>query len=166
VHRVTESWTEGSQCYASSSGSELNWNNQPNYAESYGGTITANASDTDGLEYIIDITSLVQEWLDGTFPNNGVALIPSSTTGISYISVYSSDDVNGNEPRLEISCPSGNDFILQVDETTLPQDSDFTSENLQTASFTSCSQLDCNNNIGYLICPDPPLLGNVPSSHS
>ena len=108
--RVTGAWTEGDECWGNATGSQLRWSNQPGTTGNYGSQ-TANASHTNGTLYTFDVTSLVQGWVDGTFANYGIGLIPNSTNGTGYISVYS-ETGGAYRPRLEItyldtSCTDG-----------------------------------------------------------
>ena len=69
VYRVTEDWSE----------SDINWNNKPSFDESY--AYASVNSGGSGSWFEADITELVEEWLDGTYDNYGVALrAPSSST--------------------------------------------------------------------------------------
>ena len=58
---------------------------------------------------LIDITSLVQSWLNGGTPNNGVALALTSGSGGSFSFDSKESLLTGNGPELEISLngPSG-----------------------------------------------------------
>jgi hypothetical protein len=110
ARRVTGPWTEGDECWGNATGSQLRWSNQPSTTGNYGSQ-TANASHSNGTLYTFDVTSLVQGWVDGTFTNYGIGLIPNSTNGNGYISVYS-ETGGANRPRLEItyldtSCTDG-----------------------------------------------------------
>ena len=105
ARRVTQSWTEGDKCYSNASGSQLRWSNQPSFAESYGSQ-TGSASDSDGTQYTFNVTNLVQGWIDGTYANNGIALVPNSSTGSSYFSVYATGN---NRPRLIITYATSSD---------------------------------------------------------
>lgn len=51
-------------------------------------------------------------------------------------------------------------FVIEVDASTLPPLSNFTTPNAQTANFTVLGQLDCNNNFGYITCISPPNAGS------
>lgn len=51
-------------------------------------------------------------------------------------------------------------FVIEVDASTLPAGSTFTTPNVQTANFTARGQLDCNNNFGYITCITPPNAGS------
>ena len=110
ARRVTGAWTEGDECHGNATGSQLRWSNQPGTTGNYGSQ-TANATHSNGTLYTFDVTSLVQGWVDGTFANYGIGLIPNNTDGDGYISVYS-ETGGTNRPRLEItyidtSCTDG-----------------------------------------------------------
>lgn len=69
VYQVTGSWSEGS----------ITYNNAPQL-----GTKLFSAVSVTGTGYVsLDMTSTVQAWLNGTLANNGIALVPSSASGIS-----------------------------------------------------------------------------------
>jgi LruC domain-containing protein len=76
VHRITASWTELG----------VTWNN---FNASYDATVidTLHPSAVTGW-HTADITALMQEWVDGTFPNYGVLLEQGRTP---YTSYYSSE---------------------------------------------------------------------------
>jgi hypothetical protein len=63
AYRVTGTWTEGG----------ITWNNQPTSAATQVYTRTVPASATNAFLYW-DIDSLVQGWIDGSIPNQGVML--------------------------------------------------------------------------------------------
>jgi hypothetical protein len=118
THRITQPWTEGDECYGAATGAQLRWNNQPTFTGNYG-SLTGNASDADGDLYTFDVTNLVQGWVDGTFTNYGVALIPNSTTGTGYFSVYA--EGGPNAPRLEISYANPVILSTTVTNVSCPQ---------------------------------------------
>jgi len=60
--RVTEPWSEGT----------VTWDTAPAYAEGYG-SVTINYADLVWDWYSLDVTGLVNLWLQGT-PNHGLAL--------------------------------------------------------------------------------------------
>lgn len=63
TYRVASDWAE----------SAVTWNSQPGYAEAQGSTtIPLSFSAPDW--YAIDITNLVRGWVDGSIPNQGLAL--------------------------------------------------------------------------------------------
>ncbi|NEV92532.1 DNRLRE domain-containing protein, partial [Psychroflexus sp. YR1-1] len=110
VYRVTKAWTEGSGCFDNVGG--LTWNSTGNEAWTtpggdYAGTVYGSATGNDangaGTVFNIDITTLAQEWLDGTHPNYGLILVPQVTQN-SWFSIYSDDAATaGNRPRLEVT---------------------------------------------------------------
>ncbi len=61
ISRVTEDWSEDS----------INWNNRPGYDET--STITF-SSPSAGIWLHVDVTNIVEEWLDETSPNYGFVL--------------------------------------------------------------------------------------------
>jgi C1A family cysteine protease len=49
----------------------ITWRNQPRFAEAYGSTVVTSS---DWSWYGLDVTGLVQGWVDGSFPNYGIML--------------------------------------------------------------------------------------------
>ncbi|WP_342713640.1 DNRLRE domain-containing protein [Oceanisphaera psychrotolerans] len=72
VHRIKESWTENGATWLSRDGSQ-NWSGGP--GGSYAPTVVASLPVAGTGWYEFDVTALVQEWLDGVSPNNGVQII-------------------------------------------------------------------------------------------
>ena len=95
AHRVTQSWTE----------SIITWNNQPAYSDIPESTIFVTADAVAWRSW--NITSLVQDWLDGSIANYGVVLTGDGDTSLpsSRISCYSSDNTDNStlRPKLEIT---------------------------------------------------------------
>jgi len=96
LHQVTEVWEE----------STITWNNQPDFLSTPENTITI---PTDMFTWLsLDITSLLQGWVDGSIDNYGVVLkkdIEMSVTDVLLIECYSSDYMNNSTlcPKLEIT---------------------------------------------------------------
>ena len=112
IRRVTTSWDEGNSCNANGSGATWNtpgsgsWTGG-SYAGTNYGTLTAGASDATGTVYNITITSLVQEWYNGTSPNHGLGIVPSTLVGDkeeSWYYMYSDDATDANNrPQLIVN---------------------------------------------------------------
>jgi hypothetical protein len=68
AYRVTSSW----------SSSSVTWNTQPGYGEAYGSALVP--SRTWGW-YSIDVTDLLQKWVDGTASNYGLVLRSNESSG-------------------------------------------------------------------------------------
>ena len=68
-YRINSNWTE----------MNVTWNNQPSFAESYGSVdIVAN----DSWGYVnLDVTTLVQAWVNGSYPNYGIMLRGPEVSG-------------------------------------------------------------------------------------
>ena len=162
ARRVTQPWTEGSNsCSGGSSG--LSWTQRTSSANwsTAGGSFsstaydTATGSDNDptGTQYTLDITALVNEWLNGTHPNYGVGIVPISNGSTYDWFAFDSDDASNSSdrPKLDVtlSCGSPVDYVIEVDAATLPSGATFTTDNIETANFTALGQLDCNNNFGF-----------------
>jgi len=93
VYEVDSAWTE----------SALNSTNAPAPgASATGGTPTAIAGSSFNQFVIIDVTNLVQRWVSGTLPNNGLALALTTSSGaFSFDSKESS--LTSHQPELEIA---------------------------------------------------------------
>jgi hypothetical protein len=85
--RITSDWDENT----------VTWNNFGGYDATNIGSFTADAAGY----HSIDITTLVQDWVDGTYPNYGIIL----TQGTSPLTVYSSSEWAdiAQHPRLVIN---------------------------------------------------------------
>lgn len=116
---------------------------------------------------------------------NGTVFLDTNTNGVlnggesgaSGITVRLYRDTNNNgvrdsgEPLLQSTTTAAGGsysfntnviarFVIEVDASTLPALSNFTTPNVQTANFTALGQLDCNNNFGYITCINPPNAGS------
>jgi hypothetical protein len=97
VYEIDSPWSENS----------LNFNNAPSLGVSATGSKPVTVSRSSQNQFVlVDITPLVQGWLNGTIPNNGVALAlvgPAGCFGFdSKESVFTS-----HEPELEVTFTSG-----------------------------------------------------------
>ena len=93
VYEVNTPWTEGA----------LNFTNAPTPGISATGSKPTAISSANVSQFVlIDITTLVQDWLNGTVANNGIALkLTSSAGGISFDSKES--PLTSHEPELEVT---------------------------------------------------------------
>jgi trimeric autotransporter adhesin len=93
VYEVNTPWTEGG----------LNFTNAPAPGLSATGSKPVSISSASGNQFVlVDITTLVQDWVNGTVANNGIALkLTSSTGGVSFDSKES--PLTSHEPELEIT---------------------------------------------------------------
>ncbi|MCB0567537.1 MAG: choice-of-anchor A family protein, partial [Phaeodactylibacter sp.] len=165
VRRVTSSWEEGNgDCDDSGSNTTgATWNQRApgtpwaTAGGDFAGTVyaTGNGGDGDatGTVYNLDITTLVNEWLNGT-PNNGLVIVPAavgSSGGDDWFGIYSDDAASANRPQLQVSieCVNNSNYVLEVNTGTLPVGATLTTDNVETADFTALGQLDCNNNFGF-----------------
>lgn len=96
VHRITAAWAESS----------VTWNS---FAGSYDSTIVGSFENADGWQSV-DVTSLVQAWVNGTTPNYGLLLEQNGTPYTTYNSSEYSDV--SLRPKLEI-CYSGSCTTIQ-----------------------------------------------------
>ncbi|MFC2058923.1 PKD domain-containing protein [Chloroflexota bacterium] len=84
-HRITSYWHEAT----------VTWNTAPSIAESYGSASVG----TEWRDYYWDVSSLVQKWVDGTYPNDGVMLKGPETGGVD-LKVFFSREEQGYGPVL------------------------------------------------------------------
>ena len=73
VHRIDVSWDENS----------INWNNKPN--PSYAAIGVGTPVNNDGEPVYFDVTHPVRDWLDGTVPNYGFALVANNSIGMAVL---------------------------------------------------------------------------------
>lgn len=111
LYPLTESWVEGTQNGAISN-SGVSWSRRQNspdiawtnaggtYASSLAGVLTLPFGATPQRYWEVDITTTVQEWVDGVRPNNG--LIALMTLGFDSATISSRESLR-QEPRLLIS---------------------------------------------------------------
>ncbi|MEN8253986.1 MAG: DNRLRE domain-containing protein [Verrucomicrobiota bacterium] len=95
VSPVTNSWNE----------TTLTWNNMPGVDGSLG-TISGT---TTGVWASIEVTGLVQDWIDGTLIQNGVRLHHFEDAYFHQVNITSSDSTNSTLPYLAI------EVIEQID---------------------------------------------------
>jgi hypothetical protein len=93
VYEVNTPWTEGS----------LNFTSAPTPGLSATGSKPASISSSNCNQFVVvDITTLVQDWVNGTVANNGIALkLTSPAGGFSFDSKES--PLTSHEPELEIT---------------------------------------------------------------
>ena len=76
----------------------VTWETAPAAADTAAATAVVN---TVAQLYELDITALVQDWVDGTLPNNGVALTGEGPTSVEYF--FWASEFGGNWPVLEVT---------------------------------------------------------------
>ena len=100
AYRVTGSW----------SSSTITWANKPNYTTTHQSTQSTPVSSGSSW-YRMDVTSIVNTWVDGNYMNYGMVLIDSVENNSSHwTTFYSSDADSPHKPELIISY-SGSDII-------------------------------------------------------
>jgi large repetitive protein len=108
IQRVTRTWVEGSVCNTNQTGSlswtsagSTNWTTEGgDYTGSYG-SFTGGHGDAEGTIYSINVTTLVNEWYNGTYSNFGFALVPQGSDPDDYYNLYSDDAASSNNrPQL------------------------------------------------------------------
>lgn len=87
IHKVIGAWD-----------ANANWNNKPSVESSPFTNINYNSAKA----YNIDITSLVQEWVNGQVQNNGLLLMDSDETVANSWAEFYSFDAGTNQPTLTI----------------------------------------------------------------
>ena len=100
VHRVTGDWNE----------TDITWNNQPGYDADSIDCETSWESNTWG-EW--NVTSLVQGWVDGDYPNYGFVLI----TDAENVDKFRSKEYDGDDPQLIIEYVEPNTVTQTITET-------------------------------------------------
>jgi hypothetical protein len=98
VFQVTSSWTENKVTYNTRPA-------QQSVSAIFGSSVSITSASWNQF-LLIDITPLAQGWMNGTIPNNGIALTLTSGSGI--FSFDSKESLlTGNGPELEIAFTSG-----------------------------------------------------------
>ncbi len=93
AYQVNSSWNEGT----------LNFNNAPALGTSATGVHPASITTNSLNDFVLlDVTSLVQQWVAGTLPNNGLALQLQGSTGAFAFDSKESTSFS-HEPELEIA---------------------------------------------------------------
>lgn len=98
-----------------------------------------------------DITSVVQEVIDrsGWTSGNDINIITTQTSGNRVARSYNNSASDAPKLIIKYSDASLSDnYLTFVDESTLPVGSSFTTDNIETASFSSGGNTDPNNNFG------------------
>jgi hypothetical protein len=107
LYRVTSPWAE----------SGVTWGN---FAGSFDHTSITDFEVQPGAN-VVNVTDLVQDWVDGTYQNHGILLASPDT----FVRYYSSEDVTvANRPKLEISFtdPSGANGNVVIQRPDVAQD--------------------------------------------
>ena len=109
-----------------------------------------------------DISSIIQEIVDrsGWTSDNDINIITSQDGGKRSAISYNSS--SSDAPRLFIQyndASLADRYLTFVDESTLPAGSSLTTDNIETASFTSGGNSDPNNNFG--VYQDPTTYNTI-----
>jgi hypothetical protein len=106
AHQITSSWTE-----------DVTYSTQPSFNSTAESSVTVSGT-ADGW-YEWDITNLVQQWIDGSATNYGVAIFDHGTG--FYQRFVSSDNATATEPSWALP-PTGASYrpYLDVDFTPIP----------------------------------------------
>ena len=93
AYRVTGSWSSGT----------ITWNNKPGYTTSLQSTQSAQLSSGSSW-YRMNVTSIVNAWVNGQYINYGFALVDSVENNSSHwTTLYSSDANSPHKPELYIN---------------------------------------------------------------
>jgi len=158
VKRITDAWAEPTVTWNSFGGA---------YAPDVYGSFIANSKDW----HSVDLTSLVQEWIDGTYENYGFLIDHELISNLR--STYYSREVSYSAPYMEICysvgsetsydtilaiadasifeiLPDNNYGLLQFLYTGWTSSGDFEKQAMLMFDFTPTSQDDgCTHTIGY-----------------
>ena len=93
VYQINTSWAEKT----------LTWNNKPTLGSLVGGPVSLGSSSYQNFVEV-DITPLVQQWVNGTVTNYGIALV-TTTTGASYSFDSKEATTYSHQPELDIAIP-------------------------------------------------------------
>ena len=106
IYAITETWDESS------------WPENTNISHSATEYATVNFTATTGW-YEIDITNLVNEWLEGGITNNGLIIVANPNTKFAqFYSKETSDETH--KPRIELNLTNGINETLIVDFDVYP----------------------------------------------
>jgi hypothetical protein len=108
VHRITNSWTQGTGC---SVAAVSNWNQRAtgtNWTTAGGDFIAGQEATTSVAangSYTWNVTNMVQGWIAGTFSNNGllVKMVNETTSGNWKIFASTESTTSANRPKLSIT---------------------------------------------------------------
>ena len=106
IHRITRSWTEGGATWLTHNGSN-DWDTP---GGDYDAAQTSSFEASALGQHSADISALTQDWLDGTYPNHGILLVPEVTPGDDSNEFASGDDNDPSvRPKLTIvyACECG-----------------------------------------------------------
>jgi hypothetical protein len=110
VYEVTKSWTEGS----------INYNNAPALGTKVNSAVMIPTSKRNFVD--VDVTQALQDWLNGSQGNYGIALVPSSGSSISVSFDSKENTSTSHDPELTVSLisagPPGQAATLSVGSTT------------------------------------------------
>ncbi len=110
---------------------------------------------TNGVTYTTpDFASVVQQAVTNNNGLTNLSVILSNATG-SWLTWNLDDGQSTRFQKLNLTYTvpgSPSNFVIEVDQTTLPAGSILTTDNVERANFTALGQLDCNNNFGYITC--------------
>jgi hypothetical protein len=98
ARRITTGWSESTATWNSLIN---NIDNSTNYGLANGGR-----PDPEGTTYSLDVTSLVNAWVNGTVTNNGVAIVPTffGSSTFDWFDLFSDDDGSTSQrPTLNVT---------------------------------------------------------------
>ncbi|MBN2003811.1 MAG: DNRLRE domain-containing protein, partial [Anaerolineae bacterium] len=92
AHAVPSEWAENT----------ITWNTAPLPGQESGFVELTTSSTSSGAYYSLDVTSLVQGWVNGTLPNYGIMLCGPETAGTAAFE-FGSNNTTGHAPYLQIT---------------------------------------------------------------
>ncbi|NNF34564.1 MAG: hypothetical protein HKN68_10670, partial [Saprospiraceae bacterium] len=105
-----------------------------------------------------DISNVVSELIGShsyPSPNGGSMVFLMVPTGSKNKKVHAVDGDAARAPRLVINYTTpGNGpyrYIVSIDQSSLPDNAELTTDNIETAVFTSDGTIDCNNDFGVVL---------------
>ena len=139
VYRLTSEWTEGGVTWNSP------WTTAGGDYATPPAAASASVGTTNGVWVTWDITSLVQGWLDGSYPNYGLLVKDSVEDSVDKREAkFTSREYNGSDPELVID--------YTPPDTTPPNDP----TNLNSSSHTTASWSNDNTvDLSWTAATDP-----------
>ena len=97
IHRIREVWNPSAVTWDSPDGS-ASWNGALAYDPDPAATLSVSIADAGWAE--VDVTQLVQFWVDGTYVNTGFAITPG--VDVTSVSIASMENATLPEPQLAL----------------------------------------------------------------
>ena len=125
AHRVTSEWAEGTRCDGDG---VANWNDRMTSTSwgtaggDYDGAVAGSTSVSTVGVYTWTITSLVEDWVDGTYTNHGLLLRTPAVTADDRWKKYAGreNSTEADQPRLEVTYRCEADLSIAKADTPDP----------------------------------------------